>query len=193
MERCQPGIALGDSSLAPGAAITAAAGVLKSLWQVRALDSSPFDQLADITMKWAELVRTRMDAIHPPYDAGLVEMGARLLESLPGTAQRNVLLHGDFNPGNILSLDRQGWAAIDAKPMIGDPAFDPAPLLLQIDPPFEQSDPATVLAERTRLLADSVGLSPTSVLAWTTARSVEWALWYASTGHVDGRRAWAPL
>jgi streptomycin 6-kinase len=182
MERCDPGVPLGQTVMAPADAITIAAGVLQSLWLVEPPTGGPFDRLAETANDWANLVRSRMDELRPPYDRGLVDMGAGLLETLPATANRNVLVHGDFNPGNILSTHRQGWAAIDAKPMIGDPAFDPAPLLLQVDPPMEQPDPGRALAGRTELLADLVGESSARILGWTAARSVEWALWYASKG-----------
>jgi streptomycin 6-kinase len=45
------------------------------------------------------------------------------------SASRRVLLHGDFNPGNVLSWGDGRWAVIDPKPMIGDPAYDPWPLV----------------------------------------------------------------
>jgi streptomycin 6-kinase len=52
-----------------------------------------------------------------------------LLRELPPTAGRRVLLHGDFNPGNVLAGRTGTWVAIDPKPMIGDPAYDLWPLL----------------------------------------------------------------
>ena len=73
-----------------------------------------------------------MDEFRPALDAGLVETGARLLEELPATATRCLVIHGDFNPTNILRAEREPWLAIDAKPMLGDPGYDLAPLVIQV-------------------------------------------------------------
>ena len=82
--------------------------------------------------------------------------GIDLLRSLPADAARSVVLHGDFNPGSILSATRAPWLAIDAKPLTGDPALDPWPLLEQIDDPYETSSrPEKVIEARGRLLADA--------------------------------------
>lgn len=94
-----------------------------------------------MTADWAVLVRQRMDRHRPRLDPGLVEHGAALLESLPRTATHTVVLHGDINPGNILAAHREPWLAIDPKPMVGDPAYDPAPLLAQVSPTRGPSDP----------------------------------------------------
>ena len=69
---------------------------------------------------WAELAEERMDRLRPGYDAGLVAEGGRALRELPGSASRSVVVHGDFNPGNVLS-DAPRWLAIDPKPMNDDP------------------------------------------------------------------------
>jgi streptomycin 6-kinase len=92
-------------------------------------------------------------------------------------------VHGDFNPGNVLSADREPWLAIDAKPMIGDPGYDPSPLLLQVDDPLKHPEP--VLQTRFRLFADAVGEPIVRLVAWSVAREVEAALWYASRDEID--------
>jgi len=144
-----------------------------------------FEQLADVAAEWAGLAEERMDRIRPGYDPGLVAEGVRLLRSLPADAERTVLLHGDFNPGNILS-DSDGWRAIDPKPLVGDPAYDPWPLLEQIDNPFSYADPGAQLRERVALLAHSLGLPADRIVAWCLARRVETALFAAQHGDVTG-------
>jgi hypothetical protein len=79
------------------------------------------------------LVRERMTQYRPLVDAGIVEPGAQLLEQRPLEASaRTVVLHGDFNPANVLSAERAAWLAIDAKPMVGDAAYDPVPMIRQV-------------------------------------------------------------
>lgn len=178
LERCVPGIPLTKVEKTPEERLLIAADVINQLW-IPAPDTG-FERVADVTAEWAQIARERMDKFRPPFDAALVDTGIRLLESLPNTAGRSVLIHGDFNPGNILSADRAPWLAIDAKPMIGDPGYDPSPLLLQVDPPLEYDDPAPVLRDRFRLFADAVGESADRLLQWSLARDVEAALWYVS-------------
>ncbi len=188
MERCVPGTTLGTGAVNPEDALTNAALVLRRLHSVRAPLTGPIADVGAMTRGWANLVRERNSGLSPGYDPGLVELGAHLLETLPDKSEMPVLLHGDFNPGNILSSDRQGWAAIDPKPMIGDPCYDPAPLLLQVDPPLRLPHPEQVLRDRVDLVARIMEVPADRVLAWIAARSVEWALWYVSRGGIEAGR-----
>jgi streptomycin 6-kinase len=186
---CVPGIELGRS---PGTAeerLEIGCTVLHRLWTASptggtARPSGDFERLADVTADWAHLTEERMDRLNPGYDPGLVAEGAGLLRSLPLDAgHRDVLLHGDFNPGNILSAG-DGWLAIDPKPMWGDAAYDPWPLLQQIDNPFSYAFPATHLANRLARLAQRLDLTAERMAAWAVARLVEGALYEADTGDV---------
>jgi streptomycin 6-kinase len=185
LERCVPGIPLNKIDRSPEERLLIAAAVLNQLW-IPAPEQG-FELVADVTAEWAQTARERMDKFKPPFDAKLVDDGIQLLETLPNTAARSVLIHGDFNPGNVLSAARVPWLAIDAKPMVGDPGYDPGPLLLQVDPPLEYADPAPVLRDRYRLFADAVGEPAERLLQWSLAREVESALWYVSRGDLaDG-------
>ncbi|MBV1851299.1 aminoglycoside phosphotransferase family protein [Catellatospora tritici] len=187
LERCEPGLPLGDSTAPAAARLRVGARVLRRLWQ--AAPTGEFDSLAAVTAHWADLVDERMARLAPGYDAELVAYGARLLRELPATADRRVLLHGDFNPGNVLSCGDGRWLAIDPKPMAGDPAYDPWPLLQQVDDPFADPDPAAVLAARRDLLAAELSLDPERIVRWAVARRVETALWLAHHGDVPGGAA----
>ena len=87
-------------------------------------------------------------------------------------------MHGDFNPGNLLAAEREPWLAIDPKPMLGDPGYDPEPLVLQV-PPVEGAD----LAARFRLVADVLDEPAERLMAWAVARLVERSLWWVDLGH----------
>ena len=184
LERCDPGLALVESPMAPEDALVVGAEVLSALWSAPLPPDAPtaFDDVAAVCGGWADLVRERMATYKPPFDAGLVEAAAVLLETLPAAPTRSVLVHGDANPGNILSSCRDGWLAIDPKPMVGDPAYDPSPLLLQVDPPFAHPDPRRVLTRRVDFFADLSGLPADRLVAWMLARTVESALWYLASG-----------
>lgn len=183
LERCIPGIPLSAVDRSAEERLLIAAQVLNQLW-IPAPETG-FERVADVTAEWATTARERMGKFQPPFDKTLVATGIQLLESLPATATRSVLVHGDFNPGNILSANRLPWLAIDAKPMIGDPGYDPCPLLLQIDPPLDYSDPKPILRSRFGLFADVVGEPADRLLQWSLAREVEAALWYVSRSELD--------
>ncbi|GAA3516467.1 aminoglycoside phosphotransferase family protein [Actinocatenispora rupis] len=178
VERCLPGTPLSRADLGWQQRLAAAATVLRRLWSVPVPADAPFEHVGTVTAEWAGLVRQRMRRHRPPFDPGLVELGAELLESLPRTATRTVLVHGDANPDNLLAAHRSPWLAIDAKPMLGDPAYDAHPLLAQLAPAPADS-PAT-LAGRYRMFAELVGEPAERLLCWALARTVEGALWSVS-------------
>ncbi|CAL9603306.1 aminoglycoside phosphotransferase family protein [Streptomyces albus] len=181
LERVTPGTEMGDAvHLSADARLSAAAEVLRRLWSADADEARArgVGRLADTTAEWAELAERQAARRWPAeLDTGLYRLAAQLFRELPRTAGRQVLLHGDFNPGNLLAARRAPWLAIDAKPMTGDPAFEAWPLLEQVDDPFEHSDAQRVLSHRTALLADALGEDVGRVRAWAVARHVEYALW----------------
>lgn len=183
LERCEPGGELGVADHLPvEERLLAGAVLLTRLWVTPPAYRTGLERLADVTAEWADLVEARMERFRPGFDPGLVAHGTRLLRELPVSAAREVVLHGDFNPGNVLAARREPWLAIDAKPMIGDPAYDPWPLLEQVDDPFAHPEPRRVLAERSALLAGALGEDVRRLQAWAVARRVETALWAVDQG-----------
>ncbi|AXK31388.1 hydroxyurea phosphotransferase [Streptomyces armeniacus] len=179
LERCDPGTELARAHGIPAdERLTSAADLLRELWSAPVPADAGPAPLANVTNEWADLAEERASRPWPEgIDTGLFKLGARLLRELPGSADREVVLHGDFNPGNVLAARRRPWLAIDAKPMTGDPAFDPWPLIEQVDDPFAHPDPRAVLEHRTALVAELVGEDPWRVRAWAVARHVEYLLW----------------
>ncbi|GIF67887.1 streptomycin 6-kinase [Asanoa ishikariensis] len=190
LERCLPGDQLASAGGPAEERLSAGCGVLRSLWSAPL--SPPIEEieeLATVTAEWADLVEERMDRLRPGYDPGLVAEGARLLRELPASADRRVLLHGDFNPGNVLAARGGTWVAIDPKPMVGDPAYDPWPMLEQISDPFATADPTRTLWARCGVLADELALEADRIVRWSVARRVETALWAAHHGNIEGGAA----
>ncbi|MCT9935314.1 aminoglycoside phosphotransferase family protein [Planotetraspora sp. A-T 1434] len=186
VERCEPGGPLGAADdLQVEERLLLGAEVLRELWCAPPPETR-LERLGDVTSEWADLVEARMHRLRPGFDPGLVAHGARLLRELPATATREVVVHGDFNPGNVLAAQRRPWLAIDAKPMIGDPCYDPWPLLEQIDDPFAYPDPRRPLASRFALVADALGEDERRMRAWAVARRVETALWAVEHGDSAG-------
>ena len=66
--------------------------------------------LAEEVERWSRLIRHTMDE----YDRqAATRLGAALLQDVPDTENDQVLVHGDFQPGNILYVDGKGVALID--------------------------------------------------------------------------------
>jgi streptomycin 6-kinase len=180
LERCEPGTPLATHDDGAGQRLRYACAVLRDLWGAPPVPG--LEDVAAVMAEWAGLAEERMERLRPPYDAGLVAYGVDLLRTLPMSAGRTVVLHGDANPGNILAARRRPWLAIDPKPMLGDPAYDPWPLLGQVDDPFAYPRPVSVLRDRIALLADELELDAARIAAWCIARAVEVALYNAHHG-----------
>jgi streptomycin 6-kinase len=184
LERCEPGTPLGDVPDA-GFVLDTAADVLRRLWSAPpTADIEPLDAVAS----WfAELVETRQAEQGRPLPPALVAEAVTHLRELPGTATRRVVVHHDFHPGNVLAATRQRWLAIDPKPQVGDPAFDPVQLILQTGDPLDADDPVGTVHSRLERLADRLAVDAERVRAWGVARCVEWSLYHS--GHGFGAQA----
>jgi len=201
IERCEPGDPLSEAhGLSVAERLHIAAEILAQLWSAQVPERTGLEHVGAYTAALADVAEERMDRLRPGFDPGLVALGARLLRELPSTAERKVVVHGDINPGNILRARREPWLAIDAKSMVGDPCYDPWPLLSQIDDPFVLPEPLPVLAERFGLISEVVGESVQRLAAWAMARELDWALWsveHAASpiafGSIDKVRAFAQL
>jgi streptomycin 6-kinase len=167
--RVEPGGSLAD---APGSAedrLAAAAEVARALWSAHVEVAVP--AVRDVCAAWADVLEER--GTRHTVDVGVA---THLLRTLP-VGSAGVLVHGDLNPGNILSAGDGRWVAIDPKAMRGDPAYDLWPIIEQVDDPFEYPDPGAVLRARIELLAEKLDLDPWRVTAWGLARCTESALW----------------
>ena len=186
LDRCRPGTALRDHDAPVGERLAVAAQVLTRLWEVAppapALPSELVPNLAEVVARQAALATQRLAAAGARHDLGVARVGIELLATLGTETSRGVLLHGDFNPGNVLLDGRHGWLAIDPKPLCGDPAYDPYPLLTQLGDPFAATDPAGHVARQAAAFAELTGLSAERLLAWSLARAVESGLWEDAHG-----------
>jgi streptomycin 6-kinase len=170
LERCRPGHQL--SSALPGPAQDAiVAGLLRRLWSSRPHDGHPFGSLEEMCRLWADWFELSYDADSRGLDRGLARDGIAALRQLPGTADSSVLLCTDLHAGNVLAAQREPWLAIDPKPFIGDPAYDPVQHMLNCDDRLATDPPG--LARR---MADLLDLDPARVRLWLFARCAQESL-----------------
>ncbi|HEY5320541.1 MAG TPA: aminoglycoside phosphotransferase family protein [Galbitalea sp.] len=153
---------------------------------------------------YARTARDRLPAQERQLDAlgvrELVGVAVDELEELADTGASSTLLHGDFNPGNILLGADGRWQTIDPKPLVGDPAYDLWPLVSQLGRPYESAHPATVLAEQLAIAADAAEVDPGRAARWAFARTGLNVSWYLADGlpaeaakESEGLKAWATV
>ena len=196
LARCTPGTALRDCRPQEREQLRVGAELLERMAAAQVPTGGPFPSLVRLAADLADIASARIErfvgSAPIPLDRGLLVRAVELLRTLPLDAPREGLAHGDLNPGNILRDDAAdgatGWVAIDPKAVVGDLAWDPWPLMTQIDDWTQVVAPAVTLADRSRLVADLTGLDAARVAAWSTARGVESALWAASRGWWTGFR-----
>ena len=122
IERCLPGTPLSGR---PGPEQdTVVAALLRRLW-IEPGAEHPFPSLELMCRRWGEESERRSGSGPVCLDPGLARAGITLFRELAATATSQVLLCTDLHAGNVLAATREPWLAIDPKPHVGDPAYDP--------------------------------------------------------------------
>jgi streptomycin 6-kinase len=165
LERCRPGTPL--SARPEPEQDDVIAGLLRRLW-VEPPAGHAFRPLQLMCDQWAEEFEQRLAAEPGLLDAGLAREGIALFRTLPGTAERQVLLTTDAHAGNVLAAQREPWLLIDPKPYVGDPTFDALQHLLNCTERL-QADPAGLVGR----MADLLDLDATRLRRWLFARCVQ--------------------
>jgi streptomycin 6-kinase len=106
--------------------------------------------------------------------------GRALAERLARVESRDVLLHGDLTPNNILNGgEERGLVAIDPAPCIGDAAFDTVDLVLW------RADSLATIEARAERLAVAIGVDASAIFSWCVAFAGMNALELASQADRD--------
>ena len=184
LERCVPGTdlwALGEEE-----ADAVAADVLTRLWREPEPDA-PFLPLADLVEEWiADLPAIVKGG---GYDMGMAAEALERGRELAASSPRKVFLHGDFNPGNVLTAQREPWLVIDPKPLVGDPAYDLAQWLANYyEAAVATGDPVSALRSKIDRFASRLRLDPARITGWAYVKSIGWE-WGVEAASVFGRMA----
>lgn len=168
LERCLPGIALGNVLPGPEQDVVVA-GLLRRLW-AQPYQRDAFRPLAQMCAAWADEFEAAYAAAPPEdrIDPGMARAGIGLFRELPGTAAGHMLLCTDLHADNILAAGREPWLMIDPKPYAGDPAYDVLQHMLNCEDRLAAD--AAALADRMARLTD---LDSGRVRQWLFARSVQ--------------------
>jgi streptomycin 6-kinase len=162
MEICEPGTQLAVS-LPSLEQDLVTAGLLRRLW-IEPPPGHPFRPLEQLCQTWADRFEQHGEA---QLESGVARAGVELFRSLSRAPARPVLLCTDLHPENILAAAREPWLAIDPKPYVGDPAYDPLQHMLNF-PERLAADPAAFATRMAGLL----DLDAERLRQWLFARCV---------------------
>ncbi len=109
---------------------------------------------------------------------------ARILrKKLLSNKNNQVLLHGDFHHGNIVSASDSQWVEIDPEGIMGDSLYD---IALFIRNPLKELvntvQAQTIIAKRIQDFAQLLGYSEQSIYEWTYLQAVVSACWSLEDG-----------
>ena len=169
VERCRPG---DDVWALPfEEAREVAASVLSRLWRTPTGAVDPITTLAETVVEWNATYATE----RTEYPPTLVAEAARLGTALVGSTSELVVVHGDFNPFNILRAQREPWLAIDPKPLLGDPAYDLAQFLANYtEAATATGDPKRFYRDAISFFAGALGLDRARVAGWAFVKAIGW-------------------
>ena len=132
-------------------------------------------------------LRARYGGGTGPLPAALLDRAEAEHAELVASAAPPVVLHGDLHHDNILTSER-GWLAIDPHGVLGEPAYEAAPLLRNPIGFGSHPDLAAVLDRRVPILAEVYGVDPGRIRAWGRAHNAVSLIW----DHEDGDRVDLP-
>ncbi len=174
LERLDPARSL--EHLEEAEALTAAGTVLRRLHAATA-PAAGFPAVADLARRWATDLPRRWRDLGCPGNPDVVAAAVAVARDLVVNPGPERLVHGDFHYANVLA-GRRGWAAIDPKPLIGDPEFDLLPLLRnRWANVLSTGAPEAAVRRRLAVLTDIAGLHGERAARWARLRTLDDALW----------------
>jgi streptomycin 6-kinase len=180
LERVAPGIPLTHSGLAPAEALRIGGSLHAALGA--GIADARIPTLATAMHDYSTTAMERLPAQATALESlgvrELVHAAVELLGSLASSGGEQALLHGDFNPGNILLGANGHWRVVDPKPLLGDSCYDLWPLVSQIGAPYDASDAAAALAEQLTIAADAARVDGARAALWAFARTGLNVSWY---------------
>jgi streptomycin 6-kinase len=121
---------------------------------------------------------TRLIGPGHPFPLERIDRALELFRDLSSSEAAPVLLHGDLHPDNILAADREPWLAIDPKGVIGEPAWEAGPLLMNILPsPPDPRVMRSILTRTVDQLAHELKMDRARLAACAMVRLVLSAFW----------------
>ncbi|WP_031508356.1 aminoglycoside phosphotransferase family protein [Streptomyces megasporus] len=186
LERLHAEISL--RSLPEAKANLEAVSALRRLWVPPTLSGAdhPFTTVAEHTARAVDHIREHVPKEARPLADEALELRAALLADAP----EELLLHGEFRQGTVLSADpgRAHWLVVGPEPLVGERAYDLARLVRdRLHDLGATSGAASLTRRRVRKLADSLEVDRDRLRGWSLYRAVESGARHIAAGdRVDG-------
>jgi streptomycin 6-kinase len=172
LERLHPEVSL--RSLPEAKALLEAAGIVRRLW-VEPPAGHVFETVADRTARQSATMRSSAEP--------LVAAALAARDELVAAPPEELLLHGNFRQGKVLSGDRTPWLAVGPEPLVGERAYDLARLARdRVEDLVASSAGASAARRRLNRLADSLEVDRDRLRGWTLFRAVESGLRAVAAG-----------
>lgn len=140
--------------------------------------------VGDIAARWGTEFLEEWRRLGKPCPEELVSSAVDVCAELAVLPSESSLLHGDFHYANILGRGKDSWAAIDPKPLKGDPAYEVVPLLRNRWSEIRGGDETNAtVRQRVERFAGMAELEPMTVRRWCLVRSVDDAMWFQEHGY----------
>ena len=140
--------------------------------------------VGDIAARWGTEFIEEWRRLGKPCPEELVSSAIDVCAELAVLPSESSLLHGDFHYANILGRGKDAWAAIDPKPLKGDPAYEVVPLLRNRWSEIRGGDETNAtVQQRMERFAEMAELEPITVCWWCLVRSVDDAMWFQEHGY----------
>lgn len=162
-------------------ALDTAAGLLRKL---RVPAPAELRSVGDIAARWGTEFLEDWRRLGEPCPEKLISSAVDVCAELAVPPSESSLLHGDFHYANILGRGKDAWAAIDPKPLKGDPAYEVVPLLRNRWSEIRGGDETNAtVRKRIERFAEMAELEPLAVRRWCLVRSVDDAMWFQEHGY----------
>jgi streptomycin 6-kinase len=171
IERLSPGTVLARLE-DDDAATHVAAGLMQRLWR-RPPAGHPFPAAAQWIAEACSPAAIPGRKRQLPWAQRTLEQAAEMAAET-GSA---LLLHGDLHQYNILAAEREPWLAIDPHGVIGDPAWELAPLLVNCLQRWDRADWPRIILRRADQLVEELSLDARRAYAWNATRALQCAFW----------------
>jgi len=145
--------------------------------------------LRSITDWGRGFARNRDAALAVGMPAELIDRGEALFFELCASQAAPIVLHGDLQHYNVLHDSARGWLAIDPKGILGEPAYETGAMLRNPNQDPDQSADPAVIARRTDIMCERLGLDRERVLGWCFSQWILSILW-AIEDHLDYSPGW---
>jgi streptomycin 6-kinase len=165
-------------------ALRLAADTLRALW----VEAPPGIQtLAAEVRAWGATLVERFESVHAPFEEHLVRDAETMFRSFAANQAPPVLLHGDVRLDGFV-LDGDHAVALDAKPLVGEPAFDVGALLRDGPGALVRDTSAGRQRLQGRLdqLSDLLEVRAGRVRGWAFCVAVDTGLYAYESGDTDG-------